>query len=87
MYGIAEIHSHMTTNYGFGGAGIFHGAPFHRLGVEHALPDCEPFHGEEGRRDIVGFFYDVGIELTIDTAIPIDRPQGVLASKSSRVCW
>lgn len=40
VYGIAEIHSHMLSNVGFGGGGVFHGAPFHRLGVEHALSDC-----------------------------------------------
>jgi microsomal dipeptidase-like Zn-dependent dipeptidase len=55
VFGISEIHAHLFTNFGFGGGGIFHGAPFHRLGVEHALPSCEPFHGAQGRRDIVGF--------------------------------
>lgn len=55
VYGISEIHAHLFTNFGFGGGGIFHGAPFHRLGVEHALPSCEIFHGREGRRDLVGY--------------------------------
>jgi hypothetical protein len=58
LYGIAELHSHIMTNVAFGGGSTFHGAPFHRLGVEHALPDCSPWHGEEGRRDIVSFFFD-----------------------------
>ncbi|MCA9298138.1 MAG: hypothetical protein KDA28_03675, partial [Phycisphaerales bacterium] len=58
LYGIAEVHSHMMSNFGFGGGGTFHGSPFHRLGVQHALPDCSPWHGVEGRKDIVGFFYD-----------------------------
>lgn len=66
LYGIAEIHSHMMTNFGFGGGSTFHGAPFHRLGVEHALPDCEPWHGFEGRRDVVGFFFD-GESSNVDT--------------------
>jgi microsomal dipeptidase-like Zn-dependent dipeptidase len=57
VYGIVEQHAHLMTNFGFGGGGIFHGAPFHRLGVEHALPSCERFHGEEGRRDLVGFAF------------------------------
>ncbi len=57
VFGISEIHSHPFTNFGFGGGGIFHGAPFHRLGVEHALPSCEMFHGPQGRRDIVGFAF------------------------------
>ncbi len=70
-YGIAEIHSHMMSNFGFGGGGIFHGAPFHRLGVEHALPDCVTHHGEEGRRDIVGFFYDGGSAFDVEALAPI----------------
>lgn len=55
VYGIVESHGHLLTNFGFGGGGIFHGAPFHPLGVEHALPSCAPFHEEDGRRDIIGF--------------------------------
>ncbi len=58
LYGFVDAHSHLLTNFGFGGGGIFHGAPFHRLGVEAALPDCERFHGLEGRRDLVGYFFD-----------------------------
>lgn len=58
VYGIVDAHSHMMTNFAFGGGGIFHGAPFHRLGVEHALSDCTLFHGAEGRQDMLGFAYD-----------------------------
>ncbi len=57
VYGFVDAHSHMFTNFGFGGGGIFHGAPFHRLGVEHALPSCERFHGDEGRSDLVGYAF------------------------------
>ncbi len=71
LYGIAEIHSHLNTNMGFGGGGIFHGAPFHRLGVEYALPDCDVHHGEDGKRDIVGFFYDGDANLDLDALLPI----------------
>ncbi len=71
VFGIAEVHSHMMTNFGFGGGGIFHGAPFHRLGVEHALPDCDIYHGEEGRRDIVGYFYEGDIGFDFEALIPI----------------
>ena len=39
LYGFVDAHSHLLTNFGFGGGGIFHGAPFHRLGVEAALPE------------------------------------------------
>ncbi|MGK0360914.1 MAG: microsomal dipeptidase-like Zn-dependent dipeptidase [Bradymonadia bacterium] len=55
VYGIVESHAHLLTNFGFGGGGIFHGAPFHPLGVEHALSSCEQFHEADGRRDIIGF--------------------------------
>ncbi len=58
LYGVVDAHSHLFTNFGFGGGGVFHGAPFHRLGVEHALPDCSPFHGEGGRKDVIGYFYE-----------------------------
>lgn len=72
LYGIAEIHSHMMTNFGFGGGGTFHGSPFHRLGVQHALPDCAQWHGVDGRRDIVGFFYDGDSStLDVDALAPI----------------
>lgn len=57
LYGFVDMHSHMFTNYAFGG-GLFHGAPFHRLGVEHALGDCEAAHGPMGRSDFFGYFYD-----------------------------
>jgi hypothetical protein len=30
-------------------------APFHRLGVEHALGSCAPFHEPDGRRDMLGY--------------------------------
>ncbi len=66
LFGIADTHSHMMTNFAFGGGGIFHGAPFHRLGVQHALPDCAPFHGPGGRADILGFGYDQGTSGGID---------------------
>ena len=71
VWGVAEIHSHMFSNAGFGGGGIFHGAPFHRLGVEHALSDCEPFHGPEGRRDLVGVVYDGEGSLDVASLLPM----------------
>lgn len=58
VFGIVDTHSHILSNFGFGGGGIFHGAPFHRLGVEHALPDCAQFHGEDGRKDFFGYGFD-----------------------------
>ncbi len=58
LFGIADTHSHLLSNYAFGGGSIFHGAPFHRLGVEHALLDCTRFHGSEGRKDLFGFAFD-----------------------------
>ncbi len=58
LFGIVDTHSHLLAEWGFGGGGLFHGAPFHRLGVEHALPDCSIAHGEQGRRDIFGYVFD-----------------------------
>lgn len=71
VFGFAEIHAHMMTNFGFGGTGMLHGAPFHRLGVEHALPSCEAFHGPDGRRDLAGLFFDGGRSLDVDELLPI----------------
>ena len=65
VYGIVDTHSHILANYGFGGASIFHGAPFHPLGIEHALTSCEPFHGEGGRKDLFGAGFDAGGSLDI----------------------
>ncbi len=66
VYGIVDSHSHLLTNFAFGGGGIFHGAPFHRLGVEHALGSCEPYHGFEGRNDLLGFGFDKGLAGDLD---------------------
>jgi microsomal dipeptidase-like Zn-dependent dipeptidase len=77
LFGVVDAHSHLFTNFGFGGAGVFHGSPFHRLGVEHALPDCSPFHGEDGRKDVLGYFFssdsfdiDVGTATLLTGEIP-----------------
>lgn len=58
LFGFVDTHSHILSNFAFGGGGLFHGAPFHALGVEHALADCSQFHGEEGRQDLFGFGFD-----------------------------
>ncbi len=58
LYGIVDTHSHIHSNFAFGGGGIFHGGAFHRLGVEHALPDCALYHGENGRKDFFGYAFD-----------------------------
>ncbi len=55
LYGFVDTHSHILSNFGFGGGGVFHGAAFHRLGVTHAMGDCELFHGPEGRADFLGW--------------------------------
>jgi hypothetical protein len=49
LFGIVETHSHLFTNFGFGGGGMFHGSPFHRSASSTRCPSCEPFHGVEGR--------------------------------------
>lgn len=55
VYGFVDAHSHILTNFGFGGGGVFHGAPFHPLGVEHAMGDCTYAHAEGGRADLLGW--------------------------------
>ncbi len=70
LYGYVETHAHLFTNYGFGGGGMFHGSAFHRLGVEHALPSCEPYHGAEGRKDLIGYVFSGLGEF--DTSVLID---------------
>jgi microsomal dipeptidase-like Zn-dependent dipeptidase len=71
LFGVAEIHSHMMADSGFGGGGLYHGAPFHRLGVERALPDCSRSHGPEGRRDLIGFFTDQGGAFDLAALVPV----------------
>ena len=58
LYGIVDTHSHVHSNYAFGGGGLFHGGAYHRLGVPHALPDCAISHGEMGRKDFFGYIFD-----------------------------
>jgi microsomal dipeptidase-like Zn-dependent dipeptidase len=58
LYGVVDTHSHIHSNYAFGGGGLFHGGAYHRLGVEHALPDCSISHGEMGRKDFFGYTFD-----------------------------
>lgn len=70
VFGFADIHSHILANFGFGGGGIFHGAPFHRLGVEHALGSCRRFHGVEGRADLFGAGFDAGSDIDLESFIP-----------------
>ncbi len=71
VFGFVDTHSHILSNFAFGGGGIFHGSPFHRLGVEHALSDCERFHGAEGRQDLFGFGFDQGSNLDASTFLEV----------------
>jgi microsomal dipeptidase-like Zn-dependent dipeptidase len=71
LYGIADTHEHMFSNFGFGGGGIFHGSPFHREGVEQALSSCERFHGPEGRLDLVGYAFSGLSSLDADSMLAI----------------
>ncbi|MCA9675680.1 MAG: hypothetical protein KC464_11635 [Myxococcales bacterium] len=71
VFGIVETHAHLFSNFGFGGGGIFHGSPYHRLGVEHALPSCKLFHDDEGRRDIVGYAFSGLGQLDTDSLITV----------------
>ncbi len=60
LYGLADGHSHILSNFSFGGGGLYHGGAFHPYGVEHALGDCDAVHGVEGRSDLFGYAYDHG---------------------------
>jgi microsomal dipeptidase-like Zn-dependent dipeptidase len=71
VFGVVDAHAHLFTNLGFGGAGMYHGAPFHRLGVEHALSSCEQFHGLEGRRDLIGYAFGGFADLDPETILPV----------------
>ncbi len=71
LYGIADLHAHLFSDTSFGGGGLFHGAAFHRLGVEHALPDCERSHGVGGRRDLMGSFYDGNTKFDVASLLPV----------------
>jgi microsomal dipeptidase-like Zn-dependent dipeptidase len=77
VFGFVDAHSHLLANFAFGGAGIFHGAPFHRLGVQHALMDCTRFHGAEGRADLFGYAFDLGADASADVLL-----QGVLTGRT-----
>lgn len=59
LWGFVDAHEHSGANHGFGGK-IFHGASFHKLGVEHALADCEKHHGVDGSKDLMSISYKSG---------------------------
>jgi len=56
LWGFVDAHEHIGANHGFGGQ-VFHGASFHKLGVEHALADCEKHHGVKGSKDLMDLSY------------------------------
>ena len=59
LFGFIDAHEHSGANHGFGGK-IFHGASFHKLGIEHALGDCEKHHGKDGSKDLMSISYKSG---------------------------
>jgi hypothetical protein len=81
VFGFVETHSHLFSNFAFGGGGVFHGSPFHRLGVEHALDDCDLSHGEEGRRDILGAGFTGNGGSGVEELVPV-LIAGELAEKN-----
>ena len=54
--GFMEAHAHITS-YEFLGGKAMHGKPFHRFGVEKALPDSAIIHGPDGITDFIGNFF------------------------------
>ncbi len=71
LFGFVDTHSHIFASFGFAGGGLVHGLPYHPLGVEHALLDCDQFHGEGGRKDLLGIGFDAGSGLSLDDLIEI----------------
>ncbi len=59
LWGFVDAHEHSGANHGFGGK-VFHGASFHKLGIEHALADCEKHHGKDGSKDLINIMYQSG---------------------------
>ncbi len=59
LWGFVDAHEHITANHGFGGM-IFHGAAFHKLGIEHALADSQKHHGIDGSKDLMSITYKSG---------------------------
>jgi microsomal dipeptidase-like Zn-dependent dipeptidase len=57
VWGIADIHSHMFSDEGFGGL-MFAGEPFHRFGMDAAIGWCNDNHGPEGAGDVLGNLMD-----------------------------
>ncbi len=79
LFGLADAHSHILSNFSFGGGGLYHGGAFHPYGVEHALPDCDAVHGEDGRKDLFGFAYDqAGGDLDL-TSVLVELGAGELS--------
>lgn len=82
VWGIVEPHTHIMANFGFGGGGVVHGAPFHRLGVEHALGDCKGTHGPGGARDLFGNVFEnkISADFIFGSMLPeilAGHPQGL----------
>ncbi|WP_339677950.1 peptidase M19 [uncultured Zhongshania sp.] len=59
IVGFADVHTHMgmssemsyAGDVGPSAGGVLYGEVIHRFGVDHALEDCEDFHGPNGIRD------------------------------------
>ena len=60
IWGIADTHSHMFSNLGFGGVVVW-GSPFNAGGIALALPSCEHLHGPLGVDDHPGIVAGQGL--------------------------
>ena len=52
VFGYAETHMHLGGSSALGGR-LGYGAPFHPLGISHALGNCEVHHGPQGTLDVL----------------------------------
>ena len=60
IWGMADTHTHMFSNLGFGGLVVW-GEPFNTGGIGAAMPSCEPLHGLLGVDDLPGIAAGQGL--------------------------
>ncbi len=52
LWGMADTHEHIFSNLTLYNSAM-HGSAFHKLGIEHALHDCEKVHGSNGNKNVM----------------------------------
>ncbi|MEM8593627.1 MAG: hypothetical protein AAGF06_02255 [Pseudomonadota bacterium] len=71
LFGYADAHEHLFTDFS-GPQGFIAGHSFHKLGIEHALPNCDKYHGAGGSKDVLGVAFGTGGgDASIDQLLPL----------------